>query len=54
MDVLDRKVCAQMWDTDDFRWVTKPSIGSAGGFLIILNSSSFELVDTFESVHFLA
>lgn len=51
--MVDRKLCAQLWDCDDFDWECKPSVGSAGGLLILCHPSRFVLTEVFSSDHLL-
>lgn len=51
--VVDRLICAQLWDCDDFQWVFKSANGSTGGLLMAWNPSSFVMSDFFEGDYLL-
>lgn len=50
---VDRSLCSQLWDGDDFEWVAKLADGRSGGLIILWSKLCFQLSDTFEGGHFL-
>ncbi|MCI04874.1 hypothetical protein A2U01_0025922, partial [Trifolium medium] len=43
MEGINRRLCSNIWGSDDFEFVVKDAEGRAGGILMVWNKNSFIL-----------